>query len=62
MLHCYCHQVVRELRSSLDEYFADRQPLRVIAECGSYLVKSAFTVAVDVLAETSVADDGNLSE
>jgi hypothetical protein len=44
----------------LDQYFADRQSLRLIADCGSFLVKSAFTVAVDVLAETAIADDVNL--
>lgn len=53
------NKFAHELCSSLDLYFADRQSLRVIAECGSYLVKSAFTVAVDVLAEATVVDDAN---
>jgi len=46
-----CIQFADVLRSSLQQSFCDRDAVRVIVECGSYFVESAFTVAVGVLDE-----------
>lgn len=56
-LCCFCVQVHQTLKPMLDMYFPLSTGLSIIAEPGAYYVSSAFTLAVNIIAKTTVARD-----
>ena len=53
-LHMHYMQVASVLRPILDEYFPEHTGVRIIAEPGDYFARSAFTLAVNIIAKRTV--------
>jgi len=47
-------QAASVIRSVLDEYFPEHMGVRIIAEPGRYYARSAFTLAVNIIAKRAV--------
>jgi len=47
-------QIASVIRSALHDYFPEEMDVRIIAEPGRYLVESAFTLAVNIIAKRTV--------
>lgn len=52
-----CFQITSVINMALDAYFPDDEGIEIIAEPGRYMVASAFTLVVNVIAKRVVARD-----
>ena len=56
------HQIAQDVSSSLEKHFPHEAVLEIIAEPGRYMVASAFTIGVNIIAKRTVTQRGNNSD
>lgn len=57
LFNCYDFQIAAVVNEALDTYFPPDDSVRIIAEPGRYMVASAFTLAVNIIAKRSIVPD-----